>query len=144
MLSNTLDIVLKQWRAERIPLLLPLAEDEVITALKTTGRRVSRDVIELYCMTGGMNEGATDRYAWSLWPLEQIVTETTTYSRPYILFSDFLINSHLYCFKYEDEDASSVCIEWGDGKEPQQVAGNLKEFFELYLTKPEAVELYNF
>src|SRR5687768_11019616 len=118
---SALDSVLKRWRREGVGLLPPGEEAAVITALSKTGRKISRDVVELYCVTGGMEDGDTDRL-WALWSLERIVSENATYERPYILFADYLINSHLYCFKYVGEATSSVHVDFFDGEEPKCVA----------------------
>lgn len=83
-----------------------------------------------------------DSHCWSLWPLEKLLAENAAHSRPHILFSDFLIHSYAYCFDWRSEDESSVRLELWDGNEPRQVAGSLHRFFELYLTRPEALELF--
>src|SRR5215207_2006381 len=98
-----LEGVINRWRDEGVSLLPPVDEADVIAALGKTGRRYSRDVVALYRATGGMAEGESDSYVWSLWPLGKVVAENADYSRPHLLFADLLIHSHLYCFRYEDE-----------------------------------------
>ena len=140
-LSDTLNEVLRQCRLDGVTMLPPKPESEVLAVLEATGRKVSRDVVELYCATDGMvNE--MDGHCWSLWPLEKLVAENATHSRPYILFSDFLMHSYAYCFNWLSEDESAVCIELWDGNEPRQVAGSLNQFFEMYLTQPATLELF--
>ena len=119
----------------------PRPESEVLAMLKATGRKVSRDVVELYRATDGMDD-EMDGHCWSLWPLEKLVAENATHARPHILFSDFLIHSYAYCFDWLSEDESAVCVELWDSSEPRQVVGTLKQFFELYLTQPETLELF--
>jgi len=139
---STLDSVVKMWQHQGVWLLPPADESTVVTELRRTGRMISRDVIDLYCMTGGMADG--DSYElWSLWPLKQIVAENSKYKRPYILFADFLINSHLYCLKYESEKTSAVLVDFFDGEEPKRVADSLVEFFELYLRDPNRLEIWD-
>jgi hypothetical protein len=89
-------------------------------------------VLALYAATGGMEEGESDSHLWSLWSLEKVISETSRYSRPYIPFADFSINSHLYCFKYENEEESSVRIDYVNGEEPELIAGSVEEFFQLF------------
>ena len=112
------------------------------SALKATGRQISRDVIELYCTTGGMVDQAIDNHFWSLWTLERVVTESAKYPGPYLPFADCLIDSHFYCFKYTNVGESSVCINWLNGGGPQQVAESVNRFFEVYAAAPERLELH--
>lgn len=141
MLSKIVEQVLAQWRNDGIELLPPYDEKKVISTLSLTRRKFSKDVIELYCLTGGMAAGESDRYLWSLWCLENLANENADYHKPYLLFADFLIHSHLYCFEYRSEAVSAVCIEWGNGNRPQRIADSVEDFFQLYLTKPEEIEL---
>lgn len=136
-----IDDVLWKWRTEGINLLPPLPEADVIATLNKIGRRYSSDVVALYCATGGMKDGETDSHVWALWPLDRVVAENYSYSRPYILFADFLIDSHLYCFKCEGDERSSVCIDYFNGEEPERVADNIDEFFNVYLRNPRRLEI---
>ena len=54
-----------------------------------------------------------------------------------VLFADFLIDSHLYLFRYEGADDATVHVEYFDGRGPQLVAGSVHEFFQLFLSAPE-------
>ena len=132
--------ILKNWERDRVSLLPPLSEARVIDALAATGRPVSRDLIALYCLTGGMEGGYSDNTLWSLWPIE-VVGETLRYQRPYIYFADWLINSHCYCLKYEDEQTSSVHVD--DGNEPRAGKRGPAEFFETYLRDTELLEIWD-
>lgn len=140
---TVMDDVLRKWRRDGVSLLPPADEVSVIAALDKTGRRYSSDVVALYCATGGMPDGESDAHAWSLWPLEQVVSESSNYERPHLLFADFLIHSHLYCLRYESEGRSSVCVDYFDGKEPEVLAGSVSEFFELYLKNPGALGMFD-
>ena len=138
---SALDKVLKKWRREGVQLLSPRDEPAVIASLSKTGHKFSRDVVDLYCVTGGMEDA--DGALWALWPLERIISENAAYERPYILFADYLINSHLYCFKYVTEETSAVHVDFFDGNEPKRVAGTVAEFFELYLSDAEKLEIWD-
>jgi thiamine pyrophosphokinase len=142
--STALNIALERWRAEKIDLLPPREEVEVTSILNAAGRQISRDVIQLYCTTGGRVDQAIDSHFWSLWSLGRVAAENAKYSQPYLLFADCMIDSHLYCFKYENSKESSVCIDLFNGEEPQRVADSVNQFFELYVNSPERLELYNF
>ena len=62
-------------------------------------------------------------------------------TRPYVLFADSLIDSHLYCFRYEDDESTSVCIEYANGEEPLRVAGSVNEFFQKYARSPGELDM---
>lgn len=133
--------VIEHWRREGINLLPPSDESYVIATLNKTGRNISRDVLELYCATGGMKDSEMDSLLLSLWPLAEVQSENSNYQRPYLLFADHLINSHFYCLRYEREEVSSVYVDYFNGDEPQRVADTLSEFFDLCLTAPERIEM---
>jgi hypothetical protein len=139
---RAMETTIEKWRRAGINLLPPNGEAAVIAALSKTGRKYSRDVVALYCATGGMTDGEMDSRVWSLWALDRVVSENSHYDRPYILFADFLIDSHLYCFKYENDERSSVCIDYFNGEEPERVTGSVDEFFELYLKSPRDLEMF--
>jgi hypothetical protein len=107
------------------------------------GRKYSRDVVALYRATGGMKDNEDDCRCWSLWSLERVVEENARYARPYILFADFLINSYFYCFRYEDDERSSVCIDYLNGEEPEPIAESVDDFFGLYLRSPEKLGMFD-
>ena len=138
-----LQTALKRWDRDGVRLLPTEEEAVVIASLNQTGRKVSRDVIDLYCLTGGMENGRDDAFGWSLWPLDRVVSETLSYKPPHILFADYLINSHCYCFKYQSEKTSSVHVEFFGGEEPRLVANSVAEFFELYLNDPQKLEIWD-
>ena len=131
-LTNMLKVV-EQWRREGVELLPACEENEVIQKLGSLDHMLSRDVVDLYCTTGGMADGEMDEKGWSLWPLERVVEEHRLFPLPTLAFADFLIDSHLYRLKWESVETSSVYIDYGVG-EPKQVADSLDEFFHLYLT----------
>ena len=140
---TVIDDVVRKWRKAGVSLLPPADEASVIAALDKTGRRYSRDIVALYCATGGMPDGESDDHVWSLWPLEQVVSESSRYGRPHLPFADFLIHSHLYCFRYEDEGRSSVYMDYSSDEEPERLTGSVSEFFELYLTNPGKLGMFD-
>ncbi len=88
-----------------------------------------------------MEEGYSDSFMWSLWSLDRIVSENLNYSRPHILFADFMIHSYFYCFKYEDAEISSVYVDYFNEEEPHRVADSVENFFELYLSDPQKIQI---
>lgn len=141
-LLTTLDEVIGKWRAERITLLPPADAAHVTSTLDRTGRKYSLDVANFYCAFGGMKGGESDSYLMSFWPLDEVIVENSRYARPHLLFADFLIHSHCYCFRYEDDGRSSVCVEYFDGSEPERIADSVAEFFHLYPRNPEKIGMW--
>ncbi|HEX9918621.1 MAG TPA: hypothetical protein VGA87_05610, partial [Pyrinomonadaceae bacterium] len=117
-------------------------EAQVVASLDRIGRKYSRDVISFYCITGGMKDSESDSYCLSFWPLDEVVGENSSYTRPHILFADFLIHSYCYCFRYENAECSSVCVELFDDSEPELIAESIDEFFDLYLRSPKKLGVY--
>ena len=138
---SSIERVLAKWRADSVRLLPPCDEVKVIEVLSSFGHLLSRDVVDLYCATGGMPDGETDSLCFSLWPLDRVASENPEHELGGILFADFLIDSHVYLFRYRDAEVSSVHVEYGTGEGPQRVAGSVDEFFELYLNRPAEVGL---
>lgn len=139
----SLDTVIERWKREGVDLLPPIDLETVVTALEKTGRRYSRDVVSLYLKIGGMADNSSDSRFWSLWSLDRLASENSRYEPPYILFADFLLDSHCYCFKYKNENTSSVCVEYFIGEEPTQVADSVEHFFQLYLENPGSLEMFD-
>jgi hypothetical protein len=136
---DAVEKVVEKWRRDGLDLLKPSSESDVIAAFMKIGGQVSRDVINLYCAVGGMND--EDSFLWSLWSLERVVAENESRSRPHIWFADSMIDAYRYCFKYEGADNSSVCVDWLNGEEPERVANHVNEFFTLYLEDPAKILL---
>lgn len=141
-LLPALDVILRKWRAEGVQMLPPVDAAHVIATLDGIGRKYSRDVVGLYCATSGMKDSEDDTRFWSLWPLDRLVMETLRYDRPYILFADFLIDSYFYCFRYENDNRSSVCIDYLNGEEPERLADSVNDFFEVYLSNAELLGMW--
>jgi hypothetical protein len=140
---NSLESTILGWQQSGLTLLPPNSEASVHAALNATGRNYSRDVVALYCSTGGMADDQLDSRCWSLWSLDRLVSENLRYQRPYLLFADFLIESHLYCFKYETPERSSVCIDYFNGQEPRVVSNTVSEFFDLYVRDAESLDMFH-
>lgn len=117
------------WKREDLRLLPPIEESFIKARLGDLGRACSSDVLALYRLTGGMEEGDSDSQMFSLWSFQKAIAQTAGYTQPYILFADFLIDSQLYCFRYENQERSSVVVDYVNGKEPELVAESVEEFF---------------
>ena len=133
---------IENWKRQGVELHEAIEEPVVTAALDKMGRDYSRDVVALYCATGGMKEGESDSHLWSLWPIERVLSENSRYSRPHILFADFLIDSHLYCFRYNNKQNSSVCVDYLSGEEPEVIAGSVEEFFNVFVSDPAKLRVF--
>lgn len=140
---SAIETAIRNWQRAGITLNAALRESDVRAELDKTGRAYSRDVVDLYCATGGMDEGESDSHMWTFWSMERVVAENSRYERPHILFADFLMDSHLYCFRFESEERSAVCIDYLNGEEPEVVARSVQEFFETFVTEPLKLNMFD-
>ena len=133
---------IEEWKREEVALNSPMEESIVVAKLSALGRAYSRDVLALYAATGGMEDGYSDSHMFSLWSLERVNLETSRYNQPYILFADFLIDSHFYCFKYENEERSSVGVDYLNGEEPEWLAESVEGFFEILINDAARLKMF--
>jgi hypothetical protein len=136
---DAITLAVEKWQQEGLSLEPPLAEELIIARLKEIDRKHSQDVIALYSRTGGMKNGESDSHFFSLWSLDRLASETLKYDRPHILFGDLLIDSQFYCFKYENEQVSSVCVDYLNGDGPEVVTRSVEEFFRSLVTDPQSL-----
>ena len=137
-----LETAIEKWKREGISLHHPIERSVFAAKLSALSRSYSSDLLDLYAETGGMKDGESDSHLWSLWPVEKVISETAAYNRPYILFADFSINSHLYCLKYENERQSSVAIDYFNGEEPKRIAEGIEEFFQIFNRDPAKLQMF--
>jgi hypothetical protein len=88
-----------------------------------------------------MKDWGSDSHCWSLWTLDQLVEENSNRVDDFVAFGDFLICSHLYYFKFENDEISSV---WYDCEhaEPDKIAESVEDFFRIYLENPEKLGMF--
>jgi hypothetical protein len=139
---SAIDTAMRNWERDGIKLHAPMEELVVRATLERTGRTYSSDVVALYCATGGMHDGESDSHMWTLWSMDRVIEENSRYDRPHLLFADFLIDSHFYCFRYESDETSAVCVDYLNGEEPELVARSVQEFFEAFVTNPEKLRMF--
>jgi hypothetical protein len=125
------------WKREGVTLLPPADEWDVRVALEGLRKPYSRDVVEVFCVTGGM-DGRMDQRCLSLWPLERVRRENQARDDEVdVAFADFLIDSFRYEFHYEDAARSSV---YG-GYNRRRLAECVEGFFELCIEDPRRLDL---
>jgi hypothetical protein len=127
------------WQRTGVQLVRPATAHEIKAVMDQIGQPASADVMQLYEFTGGF-AGGTDEHSWALWDLQHIRRENTAMKRPQWRFSDGLMDSFYFCFKYQNEEVSSVWIDHCED-EIYPIAGSLAEFFHLYLSDPGSLSL---
>lgn len=140
VLKEKLTKVIRQWREENLELSLPNSEQQIIDCFRSIERLLAKDILEFYSICGGMIDGDMGESLLSVWTIERIAEENST-SSELTYFADFLINSHLYAFKHENENTSSVYSDW-ETSEFIKIADSVEQFFELYLTNPYKIGLF--
>jgi hypothetical protein len=133
------EAVADEWRARGVPVMPGAPEDLIIGLFAELGCPLSGDVRDLYSTVGGFSDYECDRL-WSFWSPGRVRAESGGSRRPFVMFADWLINSHLYCFRYESPEVSSVYITHdGWSLEPEPVAVSVADFFKRLLTDPNSV-----
>lgn len=135
---ESLERLIKTWTREGVALFPPADESDVIATLDALGKPYSTDVVEVYCLTGGMDDTMDERL-FSMWPLVRVLEENDA-GEPAgnIPFADFLISSFWYDFRFENPARSSV---YG-GYERRKLADSVNEFFALCLDNPGHLDIH--
>jgi len=141
-LTELLQQATRTWQRTGVEILPPANEGRIRAVMHEIGRPLSSDVIKLYQSTGGFT-GGTDAHVWSLWSLDRVCEVNREYRGPLTAFSDGLIDSFYFCFRYENESISSVWIDHMADTELIRVAGSVTDFFDRYLREPGALGLYD-
>ncbi len=141
MNREILQKVIEKWKGENLEIISPYSEKQIQNSFDKIGKSVSKDVLQVYMTCGGLADGKMDSNLLSFWGLEQAVTENLEFKTDFTLFGDFLISSHFYGYKYENENISSVYSDFETG-EYLKISQTVEEFFGLYLTNPIEIGLY--
>ncbi|MSR57651.1 MAG: hypothetical protein EXS05_08260 [Planctomycetaceae bacterium] len=122
------------WISQSINLLPPTEEEDILDAFSRNGRfPVSRDVIKLYRTVGGFRDYESDDEEWSLWPLSRVTDGRSAPTGAFIIFADFLIESHWYSVRYSNRETSEVFLDYGNGGGSEPLSASLESFLESYL-----------
>ncbi|HEY0656938.1 MAG TPA: hypothetical protein VGD05_00610 [Pyrinomonadaceae bacterium] len=140
MLVENVKKVEQLWKKQGLNSAKPLSEIDLIKSFSILASALSKDVIDVYSNLGGMADDDIDAICFTFWTVEKILAENKPNSQ-LTFFADFLIYSHLYGFKFENENISSIHIYWGENQ-IEKIADSFSEFFENYLTKPEKYFLF--
>jgi hypothetical protein len=139
--KELLQKIFEKWKGENLQIVSPYSEEQIQSSFDKIGKLVSKDIIQVYMTFGGMSETEMDSNLMSFWNLDQIIIENKSKKSNLTLFGDFLIYSHLYGFRYENENISSVYSDFEMG-EYVKICESVEEFFNLYLTNPMEIGLY--
>ncbi len=140
--STFYDLVAAEWRNRGVLLMPPASEIEVARVFADLGCPLSADVRSLYAVAGGFADYEFDRL-WSFWSLGRIRKENVPGRRPFVMFADWLLHSHVYCFHYENPEVSSIYISHDRRSlDRDPIAGSLAEFLETLLCSPDEVEAW--
>ncbi len=133
--------VIEKWKGENLEIIEPYSEEQIQNSFNKISKLISKDVFQVYATFGGLADCRMDSNLFSFWTLEQLVNENLNFKTNFTLFGDFLVFSHLYGYKYEDENISSVYTDYGSG-EYTKVSESVAEFFDLYIENPLEIGLY--
>ncbi len=133
--------VSEKWKRENLDIVPPYSKEQIQNSFDKIGKLVSRDIFQVYTTFGGLTDCQIDSNLLSFWSLEQLVAENSECKSEFTAFGDFLIYSHSYGYKYENENVSSVYSDL-DGGEYIKISESVEEFFNLYLTDPMKIGLY--
>lgn len=139
-LSADLRALLPRWRIDGADLLPPEEPAQIEALFARLGQPATPEVLTLYTTLGGM--AMMDGEFWQLWSLKQIEEENQGPPSPWgVLFSDYLINSHVYRLRTTaDGSSSEVFADFTrEDISPVRVAASLHEFFALYRSDPDQV-----
>lgn len=133
--------MIEKWKGENLKITEPCSEEQIQNSFNKISKPISKDVLQVYTIFGGLADCEMDSNLFSFWTLEQLVNENLEFKTEFTLFGDFLIFSHLYAYKYENENISSVYTDYGIN-EYTKISESVEEFFDLYLTNPLEIGLY--
>ena len=133
-LRHSIEVLIRRWQAEPVSLLPPQDVAEVRRTLAELGDLVSEEMVELYSTTGGMADGEMDNNCFSLWPLEEVVREHRMAKTADVQFSDFLIHSHRYAFRFMSASHSKIveAHEFDGSEQVYELYESATAFFNLY------------
>ena len=140
--SRVFQLLIKTWRREsNTPLEPALSTDELQTLFNTHGFRATQDVVDLYSLIGGMQNGCPDDRMFELWCSDRIDKENGESKWDYLWFGDWLISSHLYALRPVDERHSAVYIDHKCDRQtpPEFLAESLYDFAERLVRDPTSM-----
>lgn len=138
-LATDLAALLARWRIDGADMLPPSEPARVEAVFAQLGQPATPEVLTLYTTLGGM--ATMDGAFWRMWSLDEIVRENQGPPSEWgVLFSDFLIHSHVFRLRTAADGRSEVFSDSLSADHPPvRVAASLNEFFALYRSDPDQV-----
>jgi len=138
-LATDLAALLARWRIDGADMLPPSEPARVEAVFAQLGQPATPEVLTLYTTLGGM--ATMDGAFWRMWSLDEIVRENQGPPSEWgVLFSDFLIHSHVFRLRTTADGRSEVIADALPGTAtPVSVAPTLAEFFAQYRRNPDQV-----
>ena len=141
MQKEILQKIVEKWKNDNLEISLPYTKNQVLKSFAKIGKQVSNDILEVYTTFGGLADDGIDSNLMSFWTLDQLESENLSRKSEFTFFGDFLIFSHSYGYKYENENVSSVYSDY-ETAEFKKISDSVEEFFHLYITDPTEIGLY--
>lgn len=95
MTNDWIDLVIQQWKREKIELNPGFKADDLFLAESTLDFIFPNEFKELYIKVNGFQENEWRTNMFSIWSIERIIEEYNfSEDKNFIGFSDYLINSH--------------------------------------------------
>ena len=139
-LSADLSALIPRWNIEGADVLPPSEPAQIETLFAQLGQPATAEVVALYSTLGGM--ATMDNEFWRMWSLQEIQEENQGPPSDWgVLFSDYLIHSHVFRLRTTADGASSEVFAdfLREDIAPIRVAASLREFFALYRSDPDRV-----
>jgi hypothetical protein len=131
MLQNHLQKVINNWRKEDLKLEESISRAELNAAFTKIGILPAKEIFDIYSVFNGFAEEELDSECMTFWTIKKMMAEYQKESQ-YVVFVDYLLYSHRYAFKSNDENTASVYLYYGD-EDTTKVSNSFAEFFESYL-----------
>ena len=125
----------KHWHASKVELNSPANTQQIAAFENLNGVIFPEDFRTYLLLANGFSGGSTDQSMISFWPLEDFKTISRNSMETFILFADFLIESHYYAIKLRSPENAQLGSIWAiAGQHFAFVAKSFVDFIEVYLT----------
>ncbi|MBA0885494.1 SMI1/KNR4 family protein [Flavobacterium undicola] len=136
MENISIDKIIDQWTNKKIKLSPPSTMELIKATEEILSFQFPDDFKEFYLKLDGFADWDWTENMFSIWPLARIIEEYNNESdKNFIVFADYLINSHQYGFK---KDQNGVFKSYGE--QPEFIAETFSEI--IFLINSDADILY--
>ena len=136
MENISIDKIIDQWTSKKIKISPPSTIDAIKVTENILNFQFPDDFKEFYLKLDGFADWDWTENMFSIWPLARIVEEYNNESnKNFIVFADYLINSHQYGFK---KDQTGIFKNYAE--QPEFLTETFAE--TIYLISSDADILY--